>query len=184
MCGTGTFSLEAALIAAETPPGLRRRFAFMDWPSFSVKRWDHLVREAESSTSPPPEKPMIFASDRNPGVCDALQGVVAQAGLAAFVHLRHRDFFATAPADFSDTSAGKGLVVLNPPYGRRIGTPEQSVALFRRVCRHLTVAYAGWRLALVLPEGPLADSVPFRTEALWFLNGGMKMMILTGTIPG
>ena len=48
MCGTGTFSLEAALMAKNIPPGWYRDFAFCRWPSYRKKRFEHLRRQAEN----------------------------------------------------------------------------------------------------------------------------------------
>ena len=60
MCGTGTFSLEAALMVKNIPPGWFREFAFMQWPSFRRKRWEYLKRQCETKFTGHP-KPVIFA---------------------------------------------------------------------------------------------------------------------------
>ena len=71
MCGTGTFSLEAALIAKHIPPGWFREFAFTGWPGFRPQRWDHLRRKsAERFTAL--SAPLIFASDLDAEACAAL----------------------------------------------------------------------------------------------------------------
>ncbi|MBU1569456.1 MAG: hypothetical protein KKE00_02865, partial [Proteobacteria bacterium] len=48
MCGSGTFSLEAAMISQNIPAGWFRNFAFMNWPCFGPQRWAYIKRKAES----------------------------------------------------------------------------------------------------------------------------------------
>lgn len=62
MCGTGTFSLEGAMIANHIPAGWYRNFAFMGWPCFKPSRWKHIRREAKGRITRL-TKPVIFASD-------------------------------------------------------------------------------------------------------------------------
>ncbi len=64
MCGSGTFAIEAALIAQKIPPGRFRDFAFMEWPSFQPKRWQHM-KEATEKKIVRTNTPFIFASDRD-----------------------------------------------------------------------------------------------------------------------
>ena len=62
MCGSGTFSLEAALMVKDIPPGFFRDFAFMAWPAFRPQQWAHMKRVAGRSARSP-EIPAIRASD-------------------------------------------------------------------------------------------------------------------------
>jgi len=62
MCGSGTFAIEAALIAQKIPPGRFRNFAFREWPSFQPKRWQYMKRATEKEIVRT-NTPFIFASD-------------------------------------------------------------------------------------------------------------------------
>ncbi len=62
MCGTGTFSFEAALMASNIPPGWFRDFAFFEWPCFRPQRLIHIKKEAKENFSLP-KKPLILSSD-------------------------------------------------------------------------------------------------------------------------
>jgi len=64
MCGSGTFTLEAALFACRIPSGWYRDFAFMDWPCYRPGRWKHL-RKLAGTRIDIPTIPHIFASDRD-----------------------------------------------------------------------------------------------------------------------
>jgi putative N6-adenine-specific DNA methylase len=80
MCGTGTFSLEAALVAKNIPPGWYRSFAFTGWPGFRAQRWDHLRRK-RAETFRALSSPRIFASDLDPEACSALEASLRAHGL-------------------------------------------------------------------------------------------------------
>lgn len=178
MCGTGTFSLEAALMAKNIAPGLFRSFAFMGWPSFLPKRWAHLKREAAAAVRGAPAQ-RVFASDISEKFCDLLDKTVRRHGLSDALEVVRRDFFGFSP---KKAISKKGTVTLNPPYGRRLGDVDESDALFRDICRKLGADYRGWRLVLIAPRDDLVREVPFSGHVLPFRHGGGRRLLLTGRI--
>ncbi len=178
MCGSGTFSIEGALMAARIPPGSRRGFAFMGWPSFAPRRWEHLRRTPEALLPAPPA-PHIFASDMDPGVCRLLQHNIEETGLADRIAVACRDFFAFRP---EEVAPQPGLVALNPPYGRRLGTRRQGRAFFHSVCRRLGEAYGGWKVVLVAPEADWAADIPFPVSRHPISHGGLRPTLLIGNV--
>lgn len=178
MCGTGSFSLEGAFMAANLAPGLFRKFSFMGWPSFLPGRWDHLRREA-ASTRRGSEGPSVFASDLSRPACELLDRTIRRGGLSDVVEVAVRDFFDFAP---SRLTREKGTLSLNPPYGRRLGTAHESNALFREICRKLLADYRGWRLALIAPRRDLAERVPVSGRPLSFQHGGERRWLMTGRV--
>lgn len=179
MCGSGTFSIEGAMISGGIPPGSRRSFAFMGWPSFAPRRWEHLRRTSEAILPAPPDR-RIFASDMDPGVCRSLQHNIEETGLADRIAVACRDFFAFRP---EEVTLQPGLVALNPPYGRRLGTRRQGRAFFRSVCRRLGEAYGGWKVVLVAPEAEWADDIPFPVSRHPISHGGLRPTLTFGTVP-
>ena len=125
MCGAGTFSLEAALMAKHLPPGGHRDFAFMAWPGFRPPHWDFLKRNAAAQVIRL-STPRIMASDNDPHACRALEECVGRHGLADAVCVSCRNFFDIDPRDLTDRP---GLIALNPPYGRRLGNRAQHAML-------------------------------------------------------
>jgi putative N6-adenine-specific DNA methylase len=176
MCGTGTFALEAAMIASHIPAGWFRDFAFMGWPAFSPPQWEYLKKEA-ATTMCRPDSTLIFASDKNPRACQTLTRSLASAGLSKIVNVLCRDFFDVQPPAHS-----VGLVVLNPPYGRRLGSVRASDRLMRAISTKLITDYCGWQLALLVPHKSWLQSLPFplRTHAL--VHGGLQLVLAVGTI--
>jgi putative N6-adenine-specific DNA methylase len=179
MCGSGTFAIEAALIARKIPPGRFRDFAFMQWPSFQPKRWQHMKQAAEKKIVRA-NTPFIFASDRDDRAASELEESVTQHGLSGIVAVSTRDFFDLAPTELTNRP---GLVTLNPPFGRRLGSRRESEALFLSVCERLKKEYKGWKFVLITPNPRLAGMVPFRSTTHLLPHGGLKVALMTGRIP-
>lgn len=178
LCGAGTFSLEAALMAADIPPGMFRTFAFMGWPSFVPKRWEHLKREA-AAVRRPITTPLIFASDLRQAACDRLFQTARQSGLSNIIDVVARDFFSFRP---DAVTRKKGTVALNPPYGRRLGTVKESDVLFQEICTKLKAEYRGWKLALIVPRKDLIRQVPFSGRIIAFQHGGLRRWLAVGRV--
>jgi len=179
MCGSGTFAIEAALIAQKISPGRFRDFAFMQWPSFQPKRWQHMKQEAEKKIIRT-NTPFIFASDQDDRAACELENSVTQHGLSCIVAVSTRDFFDLSPTELTNRP---GLVTLNPPFGRRLGSRRESEALFMSVCQRLKKKYKGWKFVLIAPNPRLAGMVPFRSTTHLLPHGGLKIALMTGRIP-
>ena len=178
MCGAGTYSLEAALIAKKIPPGWFREFAFMQWPAYRAKRFGYLKRQFEDSFVQP-ERPSIFASDKDPLACGRLEQCTRQFGLSDTVSINNADFFELVPGNFTDRP---GLVAINPPYGRRIGTRQESVEIFQAICDNLAREYKGWKLVLIAPGKLLEKKVPFKLKTYPLFHGGLMLKLMVGKI--
>ena len=178
MCGAGTFSLEAAMAAMNMPAGRFRNFAFETWPAFQPQRWAFIRTEAEKAETVP-SKPMIFASDRQGAAVNRLSRIVHQFDFSGAVTVSRSDFFEVSPSGLSGLP---GLVVVNPPYGRRLGTRQESREMVVRICRHLQSAYKGWKYALLVPEKRVAEKILKSGMATTIAHGGLKLTLLTGKI--
>jgi putative N6-adenine-specific DNA methylase len=178
MCGTGTFSLEAALIAKKIPPGWFREFAFMQWPAYRARCFEYLKRQCQDNFIQP-EKSLIFASDKDPLACRRLEHCTRQFGLSDAIRIINADFFELVPEDLTDQP---GIVALNPPYGRRIGTRQESMEQFQAICETLMRKYKGWKLILIAPSKRLEEKVPFRLKKYPLLHGGLALKLMVGKI--
>lgn len=178
MCGTGTFSLEAALIAKNIPPGWFRKFAFMDWPSFRQSQWEAIKRRTAERIRRP-HTPLIFASDKDPLACDRLKACISKFDLEDTVRVLNQDFFDLLPDQLSDQ---RGLVTLNPPYGHRMGSKQASGAILSAIFAKLAQDYRGWKLVITIPDLPPGTKVPFGLKAYPIRHGGLKLALLVGNI--
>ncbi|HEX9102070.1 MAG TPA: hypothetical protein VF997_07700 [Polyangia bacterium] len=172
MCGAGTLPLEACAIAMRLAPGLSRTFAFAAWPTFDAARFAALHAEAEAARLPAPAAPIV-GSDRSPAAISAAQHNAARAGLAAHVQLVQSELDELSPPP------GPGTVIMNPPYGRRLGDPRALRSLYGAIGRALRARFSGWRAALLVSDARLIDAVGARVVAEHPLsNGGLRVRLL------
>jgi putative N6-adenine-specific DNA methylase len=179
MCGSGTFALEAAAMAKGIPAGWHREFAFRHWPAFRPGAWAHLRRQAAQGLRLP-ASPLVLASDHDPGACALLAQGIAAAGLEDTVRVQCQNFLDT-PA--RDLPPARGLVALNPPYGRRLGSASQGRDLFREVAGKLRADFHGWRAVLVVPERALIPLLPNPRRVLAVTHGGLEVHLTVVDIP-
>lgn len=178
MCGSGTFTLEAAMLAKKIAPGRHRSFAFMDWPAFSDNPWEFLKRDADARIETL-RQPRIFTSDVDDAACRRLARTVVDNDLADAARVSRRDLFACRGADYD---AGPGLVTINPPYGIRIGTAGQAERLFGDICRHLARHFRGWQVALIVPRKALLRHLPFKAAPIPLFHGGLRLILAIGRV--
>ena len=84
--------------------------------------------------------------------------------------------------DTNGSKAPPGLIVLNPPYGKRLETPGIRREFYRRIGSTLKARYKGWQLALIVPDPALARTLPFRLRSKKFRHGGLDVVLLNGEI--
>ena len=178
MCGSGSFSLEAAMITRNIPPGIFRSFAFEQWPCFSEKQWQYLKNKAAKEMVVP-IRPSVFASDLDSHCLEALGKTINEFNLSSTIQLSHSDFFDLKPGVLSTIP---GVVALNPPYGKRIGDPGTIKALFVRIGEKLASDFKGWTVVIIMPDRLLADSFSFSYKWVPFFHGGLDLYAAIGRV--
>jgi putative N6-adenine-specific DNA methylase len=178
MCGSGTFSLEAALMRKRIAPGLLRKFDFMQWPAFRPRQWHYLKSEATKRIETL-EAPLIHASDQSPDACLKLKESTHHAGLADAITIRTADFFQLPPDLVPDSG---GLIVLNPPYGQRLEAGGAIKQFYHRIDKKLTADFKGWQAALVVPRRQWLPALAGRMESMPLNHGGLRLTLLTGRV--
>jgi len=178
MTGSGSFAIEAASIALDLAPGRARSFQFEHWPCFKGATWAYLRREATERARVTLAQPIV-ASDRSQGAMKAARANAERAGVSELVSIEAADFFTERPA-----VDGPGLVVLNPPYGRRIEAGNEPDALFRGIGDRLRTAYPGWRAAILVPEARLIGVLGLpQPQTLLLPHGGLKVTLVVARVP-
>jgi putative N6-adenine-specific DNA methylase len=172
MCGSGTFLIEGAWMSMRRAPGLERSFAFERFPRFAAAAWAERKARAQAEALSLP-RAALHGFDINAGALGTARRNARRAGVA--LALERRDVRTLeAPV------AGPGLVVANPPYGKRVGEEGELPELYRALGATLRRAFKGWRAALLVPDEaglvralglPEARSLPAR-------NGGLRCQIL------
>jgi putative N6-adenine-specific DNA methylase len=179
MCGSGTFLIEGAWRSMRRAPGLERSFAFERFPSFSTAAWEERRARARSEALSAPRGP-LHGFDINAGALGTARRNARRAGLT--LELERRDVKTLeAPV------AGPGLVVANPPYGKRVGEGGDLPALYRALGTTLRRAFAGWRTALLVPDDEILIRELGLNNAeinLRVRNGGLHCRIISAPLSG
>ncbi|MFT3791710.1 MAG: bifunctional 23S rRNA (guanine(2069)-N(7))-methyltransferase RlmK/23S rRNA (guanine(2445)-N(2))-methyltransferase RlmL [Rudaea sp.] len=179
MCGSGTLLIEAALMAADIAPGLRRDyFGFLGWRGHDAPLWKTLHDEAQSRARAGAQalRPVFFGFDRDAGVLREAVHNAQHAQMSGFIHLGrqtlehlHRPQEATTP----------GLVICNPPYGERMGADAGLRDLYRLLGAKLKSEFPGWHASVITSDDDLAHAIGLRAEKKYKLyNGALECVFL------
>lgn len=174
MCGSGTFPLEAASIAAGLLPGATRRFAFEDLAGFDAEAYAAFRRRITPETAEPDPGFRAYGSDRDAG---AIRGASANAERAGLSHLCQ--FTQHSVSDLQRPEGPPGLVMINPPYGGRIGNKKMLYALYAALGRKLTEDFSGWRVGIVTTDVSLIRpmGIKFPPPGPPVAHGGLKVRL-------
>lgn len=118
-CGSGTFAIEAAMMAKNIAPGLNRSFASCAWSQIPRQLWQELRQEAMDQIDQK-GNPIIYASDINRNAILSARENAEAAGVGECIQ-----FFAKPIHKTSLPHGDYGVVICNPPYGERISTSKE-----------------------------------------------------------
>ncbi len=137
MCGSGTLPVEAAFIASGTAPGLlRKRFGFFGWNDFDEATFGSITDELKGKIREP--SAAICGSDVSKRAVETAQNNVRRARLGKAVKLQAGPFERVSPPP------GPGVLVMNPPYGQRMGSGD-IVEFYRMIGDTLKRKYEGYQ---------------------------------------
>lgn len=179
MCGSGTFTLEALSLTAGCLTAPERHYPFEYWPSFRPGRFDWLKKQLnEARTSPC----RILASDLDEKSLRAaemnLNSFREQNNLSGIdCRFEQKDFFHSR-AEIGGHE--EGLVILNPPYGKRLALQDQ-LDFFRKIGKSLKNDYPGLEWAVIAPGLECEKALGLRWNRKYlFRNGGFPVSFLIG----
>jgi putative N6-adenine-specific DNA methylase len=173
MCGSGTIAIEAAAVARGILPGGGRAFAFERWPMHDAEIWRAVCATCATGGRAPVA---IVASDRDPRAVAVARRNAERAELADDIR------FAVAELGDEAIPATPGLVVCNPPYGRRLGERGQAQRRAHGFGRTLAARFRGWRAAVLCPDPAFVAAVAAgarrEPEQIHLLrNGGLRVQL-------
>ena len=176
MCGSGTFVIEAALLAQGRAPGLQRSFAFEHLSWFQPDKWARFKREAESEIMSAPVK--LIGNDIDAASVEVAQANAARAGVEDTVTFTFQDALT-----LNIPAGQRSLLVSNLPYGERLGTKKETRELTRAFSQHLTEHFVGWDYAFVTRDPDILASPRLTVEdTLTFHNGGLNVTCVWGRV--
>ena len=178
MCGSGTLLIEGAWLAGDVAPGLLRDYyGFLGWKGFDPAAWSALVEEARHRREEGLRSlPAVFGHDANPKAIGTARANLRRAGLAGRVVVDQRDL---ADLVLPASSAPSGLVVTNPPYGKRLGDVQELVPTYETLGDRLKGSFAGWEAAVFTGNPDLGAHLGLRAHRVNTLyNGALECKLL------
>ena len=165
MCGSGTMAIEASIIADRLPAGIyRNSFGFMHWLDYDKDL--HAIIEAASLKRIKESSQHIFGSDIDPDALRVAKLNSTSALVEDKVSWSLEDFLKTTPP------AERGILVVNPPYGRRIDTDVETT--YRAMGEHLRKVYQGWTAWVVVPSAKASKALQMKSkQQIPFQNGDL-----------
>ena len=163
-CGSGTFLMEAAMIATKTPPGFfRKHWGFFNLPEFSEAEWKKVKAEADAQRIPL-QKGKIMGADKDPRAVDLALAHLKKAGFEEIEVVRKdiRSYYPTISPN---------LVVTNPPYGVRLSVSADLFVALARFLKNRTAYILGVDEGIIRTMG----ITPKRTYDL--KSGGLDIVL-------
>jgi 23S rRNA (guanine2445-N2)-methyltransferase / 23S rRNA (guanine2069-N7)-methyltransferase len=172
MCGSGTFCIEAALLARNMAPGvIRRRFGFQAWKDYDQSLRDTLLAELRRGELP--SLPFsIVGSDIDAEVVAMARENARRAGVAADVR------FETANAECCQGPTPTGTLVMNPPYDERLKV-DQIASFYRRIGDTFKQRFAGYTAWVFTGNLDAAKQIGLRpSRKVRLFNGPIECRLL------
>ena len=167
MCGSGTFLIEASMMALNQMPGLRRNFGFENWKNLDSKLLKQIKSSYESE-----KKPLtfsrIYGSDKDLRAIRVAKRNLVEAGLEEAVQLVCKKITEISPP------FNAGVMITNPPYGIRIGEDEELAEAYPLWASCLKNKFSGWRTYFLTSD--------FRLPKLMRLSPSKKTPLYNGAL--
>jgi putative N6-adenine-specific DNA methylase len=173
LCGSGTLPIEATLKGLNIAPGLyRKKFAFHNWKDFDRALWQELLTEAEAGQLLTLKEPII-GSDIN-------RDIVEQAiNNSRLCKLDDDVQFICQELSQIEAPADSGIIICNPPYGKRIGKEEELGSLYKLLGDVFKQRFKGWTGYILTGNKELAKKIGLRaSRRIPIYNGKLPCTLL------
>lgn len=172
MAGSGVFSLEACQWIHGPLPGQMRPFACQSQPAFKDKAYAYAMAHHTAPFSA--NDLAMVCSDIDPKACATIQHNIQAAQVHSWVQPTCSDFFQIKP------QSSHGLLVLNPPYGKRLHT--NPVALYREIGKKIRLDFPQFHYAIISPAPACRQALQLQpNKVIQSQNGGLPIQVLCYT---
>ena len=173
LCGSGTLPIEAALKGLNIAPGLyRKRFGFESWRDFDQSLWQKILKEAKDSQLSELKAPIV-GSDRDPNILEQARTN------ANFCGIEHQIKFFQKELSQIESPADCGIIICNPPYGKRIGDARKLGALYQLLGDIFKQRFKGWTAYVLTGNKELAKQIGLRaSRRIPVYNGSLPCTLL------
>lgn len=170
MCGSGTFLIEAALIACNVNPGVyRKEYTFQKWNDYDEALFNEIYNDDSAERT---FDHTIYGTDISPHAIEVARKNVAGAGMGKHIRLEVKPLSA-----WNEAPSAEGIIVTNPPYGRRISAPNME-ALYTSIgerLKNVFVGYSAWIIAYSDEHFSFIGMSP--STKLSIMNGGLECQL-------
>ena len=179
MCGVGTFLVEAALIAADQAPNLKRElWGFTHWLGHIPTLWKKQHAEAEERSAIGLSKPPLWIRgyEADPRLIQPARNNIERAGMGDWVKVYQGELATFEPRPDQNQT---GLVVSNPPYGERLGDEASLLYLYQHLGERLRQSCLNWEAAVFTGAPELGKRMGLRSHKQYaFWNGALPCKLL------
>ena len=171
MCGSGTFLVEAAMMALDMAPGLNREYlGLFGWSQFNAQLWQQrkeiAIKRAEENNNR--SRLTILGSDINPKAISSAQNNLAQAKLSNVIKLQIAALDQLEQIDIPES----GTVIVNPPYSERLGEFDEVKKLYGELGNLLKSKFLNWDASVLSPNKDFGHSLGIRAKKIYKFNNG------------
>lgn len=168
MCGTGTFLVEAAMMACRAAPGLLRpESSVRNWLGHDDAVWSAMVEEARKARVRG-ARAVVFGYDWDARAVRTAQQHAKQAGVDGLIQVEERDVRSAVPPG----GVQPGLLIANPPYGERMGEANRLAGLYRTLGDRLRGHWPGWTAAIFTGNPPLVRELRLKPRRTYDYRNG------------
>ncbi len=166
LCGSGTFLIEAVSILLGIASGIDRSFLFKNWSDFDPFIWDKELNIAKKTKPLKKKLPKIIGCEVDQMICNSAIDNVRKAGLAKYIEIIN------CPFQEFQLPTGIGLLICNPPYGKRIGNEDQLPILYKQLGDYCKKQASGWDLWLLNGNPKLSKHLRMKANRRFQVNNG------------
>lgn len=175
MCGSGTLLFEAACVATDTAPGIRREhYGFFNLKQFDKDVWNELLEDAKTRSKNGiakciERKVEIVGFDLDERIVDIANENAAKAGFEDLVKVYHcpvQNLYNPFTSDLKVT------IVTNPPYGKRMGNFNELIALYTEIGAGFKKNFKGARAAVISSSPELLSCMRLHSNKVYKLYNG------------
>lgn len=166
MCGSGTILVEAAMMAMNMPPNMKRKdFGFRTWPEYSPILFNNILLELQSKVRKPQMD--LTGIDVDENAVQLARKSLGKIGLRREVRIKTMDF-----RDFKPIN-DKGMIVTNPPYGERIG--DDILEFYKSMGDAFKNNFAGYDAWLISSNKQALKQIGLKdSERVKLMNGKLE----------
>jgi 23S rRNA (guanine2445-N2)-methyltransferase / 23S rRNA (guanine2069-N7)-methyltransferase len=173
MCGAGTIAIEAAMMATNIAPGLKRsNWGFDAWKQHDKDSWENIIKEAEQAQHV--ATGVIWANDIDGSILSVAKENAEVAGVSDLIKFTQQDASHIPSSDLPS-----GYMVSNPPYGERLSETTQLIPVFQKWGSWLKQEFKTWRLSLLTSDRDLLRQMKLAAKKEYkLMNGKLECLLV------